>query len=1311
MVSTTGSLIYEQDYGVGSTAVEALLKPQSWVPTSNAFSNRLAASGFNIFRALVMDLLHEFELGVWKMLFVHLLRILTAEDKNLVQKLDERQTPTFSPATIRKFSANVSDMSHMAARNFEDLLQLRTYFHLKCSIPVFDGLLLEPHNQTVLQLLFTMVHWHGLAKLQMHSDLTLNIMDQVTSTIGQQFCNFKATVCSAYDTQELRQEVEARTQRNVKRTAKLVLGQEDQQRQPAQPTSLPKNIQCIKVFNFQTYKFHALGDYVSTIRRYGTSDSYSSEPNFLPKLKKHLLQRILKSPDHPSAREEYDTNTIIIKDDHMYRSIGKCVDCDMLMRFHFGFGVNHVYSHYHSMQVELREVVTDETKDADEAKGADVFEEDEDEDEDGTSGELTFEERFSSSNESLLSQFGQMYDTELECDDLRDFRVFAVFAFWRFDISAHFASRVFHVSDSSRFRASHELGTSHIPTQFAIRTLAYLAGFAFSRILCISHSRVFRASTCATARLPGIHRIPFACPVLILQGPLGNLVGVTETFPFIWYIVVGQEPRLCPLYCSPLGLEVVQQHIKLAAYLETGHTHTSALDAESTEVPVYTMRGHIAPISLDLPLQWTRQGHNKKIHVVYDAQVNLVNFRTIIHWADYPLGYNMPIFDFDGIPEMSEVYSTMSVNDHSLFNGWVVLDVNMASEDDGSFSVYPNHEAPYLAHSAPCPAHSAPCPAPHTPITKAHWRLVLAYLRLLLRVAICTGNSENPHEITTSNADVKAAFIAGIFAQSLQRSNTIEEDLATVVSSKDGSTITRDVILVMTDMWICQFIYDTTRVADDAVYHREAGFGLQDIFGPVLQAQLEMLLENFLQPKSVCLMLDQNGLVWCFRSKFSKALVWHIVFRQTRSNGVQIHSNPQVPLILADLVPELFRNAPHLPVETLALVVSFCYGSLLRKLDEAVTNNPGSSYDWNHYPSPATIYKSALEMLKILFQLDEDLGHPDFMATMLLFCSLTLRNIVRVIIPAFPSTSVDHLTAVFLRIEHTEDTLAHWLQTHGPEILPESLLITASLLFGLVDSHDIKSLLEVILGEVAMQMPLQEEEDCLRFLKQGGRCFMEEMMYRAQMEVSLFSKAIANLCEELNTRKQKASGRLRPNLALPSVNTIEHMGVCLAPHSLDAWLLKSNIQDIMEASVDASQTPPDSPHLHGHLLQHDDQPCPLPRLMKAWVDNATYRSYMSASLAEIDEPLPTIKGNRFIRKDEETLDALMSVFRVLDLKKQRAEAEVDMLYDAIVRIAELEVTDDGTSSGTTATSESRSPDDWFDWVSISYAPSDTSDIL
>lgn len=39
---------------------------------------------------LVVDLLHEFELGVWKALFIHLLRILNAADPALVDELDYR---------------------------------------------------------------------------------------------------------------------------------------------------------------------------------------------------------------------------------------------------------------------------------------------------------------------------------------------------------------------------------------------------------------------------------------------------------------------------------------------------------------------------------------------------------------------------------------------------------------------------------------------------------------------------------------------------------------------------------------------------------------------------------------------------------------------------------------------------------------------------------------------------------------------------------------------------------------------------------------------------------------------------------------------------------------------------------------------------------------------------------------------------------------------------------------------------------------------------------------------------------------------
>jgi hypothetical protein len=38
----------------------------------------------------VVDLMHEFELGVWKALFIHLLRMLEAYDKNALYELDRR---------------------------------------------------------------------------------------------------------------------------------------------------------------------------------------------------------------------------------------------------------------------------------------------------------------------------------------------------------------------------------------------------------------------------------------------------------------------------------------------------------------------------------------------------------------------------------------------------------------------------------------------------------------------------------------------------------------------------------------------------------------------------------------------------------------------------------------------------------------------------------------------------------------------------------------------------------------------------------------------------------------------------------------------------------------------------------------------------------------------------------------------------------------------------------------------------------------------------------------------------------------------
>ena len=61
----------------------------SYFDIKNAFS-RLAQYGFDLFRMFVPDVLHEFELGVWKAIFTHLIRILVAEGGEAVNNMNER---------------------------------------------------------------------------------------------------------------------------------------------------------------------------------------------------------------------------------------------------------------------------------------------------------------------------------------------------------------------------------------------------------------------------------------------------------------------------------------------------------------------------------------------------------------------------------------------------------------------------------------------------------------------------------------------------------------------------------------------------------------------------------------------------------------------------------------------------------------------------------------------------------------------------------------------------------------------------------------------------------------------------------------------------------------------------------------------------------------------------------------------------------------------------------------------------------------------------------------------------------------------
>ncbi|KAG1858312.1 hypothetical protein C8R48DRAFT_674356 [Suillus tomentosus] len=314
--------------------------------------------------------------------------------------------------------------------------------------------------------------------------------------------------------------------------------------------------------------------------------------------------------------------------------------------------------------------------------------------------------------------------------------------------------------------------------------------------------------------------------------------------------------------------------------------------------------------------------------------------------------------------------------------------------------------------------------------------------------------------------------------------------------------------------------------------------------------------------------------------------------------------------------------------------------------------------------------------------------------------------------PNISSTCETTYKTNFLGIEQNETALLAWLQTEGRDTLPDSLLTTASMLFGWVDTHDIMALLDVSLREVTMQTQLQQEEDMsYTGFRSQGACLMEDRMHRAQMEISLFSNAIANLCEYLETRNYPISTQ-KPS----TVNTITYVEACpeLIPIRFDhfepskviqdkcnAWLhVPSHFPNITQADSNATGIL-GSPKAVEISLMPDDQFLSLPRSLKTWVDNVTYCAYMSATFAEA-KPL-------FKAKEQKTPEVLKSDIYILGLKKQRAQSEVDMHSEAISRISEFG--DDVTSSGSAMTHASFAPDNYIedgfdDWVSTSYASSD-----
>jgi hypothetical protein len=135
----------------------------------------------------------------------------------------------------------------------------------QCAMPVFEGLFPEDHDKIVQSLLYRFAQWHALAKLRIHSETTLSVLDSTFTRLSRQLRHFRDFTCAVFTTVELPREKAARERKAARQ------GLDSNNRDPSSGS------RKVKKFNMNTYKYHAMGDYLRSIRLFGTIDSFTSQ--------------------------------------------------------------------------------------------------------------------------------------------------------------------------------------------------------------------------------------------------------------------------------------------------------------------------------------------------------------------------------------------------------------------------------------------------------------------------------------------------------------------------------------------------------------------------------------------------------------------------------------------------------------------------------------------------------------------------------------------------------------------------------------------------------------------------------------------------------------------------------------------------------------------------------------------------------------------------------------------------------------------------------------------------------------------------
>ena len=104
----------------------------------------------------------------------------------------------------------------------------------------------------------------------MHTDEILEILERVSARLGSQLRTFANETCPSFSAQELCHEADSR-KRCQAREGKNGMAQ------TRGTSAITTGDRHSKVLNLRMYKLHALGDYPTQIRMYGTTDSYSTQ--------------------------------------------------------------------------------------------------------------------------------------------------------------------------------------------------------------------------------------------------------------------------------------------------------------------------------------------------------------------------------------------------------------------------------------------------------------------------------------------------------------------------------------------------------------------------------------------------------------------------------------------------------------------------------------------------------------------------------------------------------------------------------------------------------------------------------------------------------------------------------------------------------------------------------------------------------------------------------------------------------------------------------------------------------------------------